>query len=61
MHLDNIIEALTLARQYELIGVARTTVYAPQLVTEPNEQEMALHVTGYPLKLDEFMFWLWPH
>ena len=36
------IELLALTRQCELSGVARSTVYAPQLATEPDEQEMAL-------------------
>jgi putative transposase len=36
------IEPLTLSRQCELTGVARSTAYAPQLVAKPDEQEMAL-------------------
>jgi len=36
------IEPLALIRQCALTGVARSTVYAPQLTTEPDKQELAL-------------------
>jgi len=36
------IEPLTLTRQCELTGVARSTVYVPQLAAEPDEQELLL-------------------
>ena len=36
------IEPLALTRQCELTGVARSTVYVPQLAVEPDEQELAL-------------------
>lgn len=35
-------EPLSLMRQCELTGVARSTVYAPCLTTQPDEQELAL-------------------
>jgi len=38
----NAVEPLALTRQCELTGVARSTVYAPQLVAEPDEQELTL-------------------
>ncbi|MBL0010854.1 MAG: transposase [Nitrosomonas sp.] len=35
-------EPLPLMRQCELTGVARSTIYTPRLVVQPDEQEMAL-------------------
>jgi len=35
-------EPLPLMRQCELTGVARSTVYAPRLAMQPDEQELAL-------------------
>ena len=35
-------EPLPLMRQCELTGVARSTVYAPRLAVQPDEQELAL-------------------
>ena len=36
------IEPLALTRQCELTGVARSTVYAPQMAAKPDEQELTL-------------------
>lgn len=36
------IEPLTLIRKCELAGIARSTLYAPQMVAKLDEQELAL-------------------
>ena len=36
------LDPLTLTRQCELAGIARSTVYAPRPAAKPDEQELAL-------------------